>query len=717
MSFIPSILRGGFRRAGSAPVFLLVVLIAAGGFALWACAPFIPNWILGAEENVLSAPQGWFTREIQGLEPDEARFKALPPESWDPYTQTAEIDKADLRRALEKIGVPASRRDEMLARHAELRAVLLRQAQAAHEHKHYDGAPPQPLPAGLVVPAGLPIEFTDYLNGAVAYHGNRFDAASAAWERLLGRPADERRLRSTWAAFMLGKAHLHGDRREAIRWFQRTRELAAGGFEDTLGLAAASFGWEAQAERDLGRWDRALTLYADLLRTGDPLAPRALRVACRDALAAGPEALETIARSPEARAVMTTFLVSPPNPSWTDYPEQEPASIQAWLEAVKRAGVRDAEGADRLAWVAYRAGDFRTAGEWVERAPVDAPMARWMKAKLLLREGKLTEARKLLDEVARTRPPAMMAAGEAMMYVYEGGEKLATGPEAGAESAVVFLAQGDYTGALDRFLRTGYWLGASYVAERVLTIPELKAYVDATWPADQAELWQPTEEISWIIYAGGLIHPPEERLARDIRYLLGRRLARAGRYQEARDYLPAEWRPRIDALAQALHKGRDSQSSAEERAGSLFRAACVTRWEGMELTGTEIDPDWTEEEGQYELQVYVNALEARNRNRRLKPSADERKREARHRVEPWKRFHYRYRAADLAWEAAALLPNDSDAKANILATAGDLARRSRSQGRRPLLQGTGALLRVHRAGAGGGRAAVVPGGGGVRAWV
>ncbi|HEX6861977.1 MAG TPA: hypothetical protein VF414_04125, partial [Thermoanaerobaculia bacterium] len=41
----------------------------------------------------------------------------------------------------------------------------------------------------------------------------------------------------------------------------------------------------------------------------------------------------------------------------------------------------------------------------------------------------------------------------------------------------------------------------------------------------------------------------------------------------------------------------------------------------------------------------------------------------RNRASPWKRFHYRYRAADLAWEAAGLLPAGEE-KAGMLATAG-----------------------------------------------
>jgi hypothetical protein len=42
---------------------------------------------------------------------------------------------------------------------------------------------------------------------------------------------------------------------------------------------------------------------------------------------------------------------------------------------------------------------------------------------------------------------------------------------------------------------------------------------------------------------------------------------------------------------------------------------------------------------------------------------------------PEKRFHYRYRAAQLAWWAAALMPNDSEETAAVLAEAGGWLKR------------------------------------------
>jgi len=60
--------------------------------------------------------------------------------------------------------------------------------------------------------------------------------------------------------------------------------------------------------------------------------------------------------------------------------------------------------ADLLAWAAYRAGDFAAAGEWLKRAPAGSSMTLWIRAKLLMRAGKLAEAEASLREALRIRP-------------------------------------------------------------------------------------------------------------------------------------------------------------------------------------------------------------------------------------------------------------------------------------------------------------------------
>jgi hypothetical protein len=54
----------------------------------------------------------------------------------------------------------------------------------------------------------------------------------------------------------------------------------------------------------------------------------------------------------------------------------------------------------------------------------------------------------------------------------------------------------------------------------------------------------------------------------------------------------------------------------------------------------------------------------------LRPTPDELRRAIAQAVEPPVRFHYRYLAADLAWEAAQLMPDNSDDTARVLCVAG-----------------------------------------------
>jgi hypothetical protein len=670
-----SLLRPEPRRIAAATLLISLAVFLVGG-ALWACGPFFPAWILGSDLRVLEAPVLRFEQLLDGLLPKEKPpFQAVvASEEEGLYARTATVDHAELEKALAASSIPAERRAELLAAHDKLRQALAALAEPpmegeTAEEKWPEEEPPAP---DLTVPSGLPGEFEDYLRGAVAWHQGKTDEAREHWTRLLDRPADERRFRSTWAAFMLGKAALDDDPAAAVRWFERTRELASQGFADGLGLGAASLGWQARAEWNLGHPEQSLRLYAQQAATGDPTAPQSLRFTSAHILEGSADLAVRAAKDPEARRIVTAYVLSPRwRDSWGDPAESYPEG-KAWLDAVTLAGITDVDGADRLAWAAYMGADFDAARQWAERAPEDAPLARWVKAKLLLRDGKLDEAEALLVGVARDLPAADMSPDEASIWLYEKQMPVATGPRALGEAGAVALSRGESVTALDRLLRGGYWLDAAYIAERVLTEDELKDYVDATWSAEVAARYRPPAPDEWAAVPwGGLLTSPPERVAYDLRYLLGRRLVRAGRYEESRAYLPEARREGLDDLASSLARGRDTRRSPAERAADLFHGACVMRHQGMELLGAEIEPDWAFFGGAFEPDPITE--ERTDRGPLLKATVEEQRRIVRHSqegVSPWERFHYRFRAADLAREAAALLPDGSEEKVQMLAVAG-----------------------------------------------
>src|SRR5213075_3265249 len=92
----------------------------------------------------------------------------------------------------------------------------------------------------------------------------------------------DRQFKSTWASYMLGVAE--EDEEKSIAHFRQIRRLVDQGFADSQGLAAASFGLEAQiylAQRD---YARAIEYYLLQDATGDPTAAESLHIVAKEAL-------------------------------------------------------------------------------------------------------------------------------------------------------------------------------------------------------------------------------------------------------------------------------------------------------------------------------------------------------------------------------------------------------------------------------------------------
>lgn len=671
---------------------LTALAVLFGGAALWACGPFFPHWLLTDEAWILEAPTTWLKDALEqrpsafSWNRPPQKIKAVVAGEGGPHRQTADVDQRDLETA-------TSNRS-LTAKYAEIRQRIVQYGDALaawrEEARWSDTPPPRPQPpTNLTVPVGLPGEFDDYLRGALAYYEGRFSAAEGYWKRLLDRPAAERRLRTTWAAYMLGRTRLQIDPKTgqpadpdgAIQWFEKTRELADQGFTDPLGLASASLGWQARAELALHHPDKALVLYLQQVRAKDPGAVQSIRVTAFKLLD-DPKSLRIVAGSNEARPIMNAYVIS----RWdrVDYDGPlDPALARKWLEAIKTAQVRNVADADRLAWICYRAGDFDAASEWLKRAPGDSPMTNWIEAKLLMRAGKLEEAERTLRQSRTPLPPNPGPEHDAW-EAYENQLQPTLHPRYQGDIGASLLARGDYKGAVYPLLSGGYWSDAAYVVERVLTTDEARAYVDQGWPVALASHKPEEYGDNWSYQFAGIVTPDKERIAYDLRYLMGRRLVREGRYQEAEKFLPTNLGVPLKTLARSIAEGRDPKRPPADRARSLFRAACVTRYQGLQLQGTELEPDWFLYEGQYENDSYAKAR-ATGKFNHLGPTADERKRVAQTEVKPAKRFHYRYRGMDLAKEAAALMADGTPEKARLLATAGNWVEGRDPEGAKPFL--------------------------------
>jgi hypothetical protein len=229
------------------------------------------------------------------------------------------------------------------------------------------------------------------------------------------------------------------------------------------------------------------------------------------------------------------------------------------------------------------------------------------------------------------------------------------------ERGVLALAGGDFEQALAALYAAApdYWSDAAYLAERVMTTDELKHFVDTAVP--QADPQPPPDK--W----DNSPSVPSTQL----RMLLGRRLMREGRAEEAVAYFPESWRhpwpkkeipvrqPATEYVA-ALKTAHDDWTRIGKAEG-WFAAARLARFSGMELMGYEEAPDFF---------IFNGAFDEGAGPQTVTPgpwvTAEEAERFDASTPESDLRFHYRYLAVAHAVEAADRLPPRSQAFAAVL---------------------------------------------------
>jgi hypothetical protein len=462
----------------------------------------------------------------------------------------------------------------------------------------------------------------------------------------------------------------------------------------------------ALGEADLGQ---AARIYLEQRRRGVPTADDSIFNLLRAAAEVGDYA--ECAQDPLLRRLMTAFLSGGGriDGSGATYPvEPVPISARAWLATLRGAKVDFSEDAARLAALEYRVGEWEACARTLREAPVDDTLAVLLRARLDLRAGRSSEAIATLG--ASLRPHARRFSLGAYFYGFDGESpgadpvKLSAyrfdGAEPGAgqlakvrsELATLLLAQGRYAESLDHFYRTGQRRDYAYVAECVLSVDELKAYVDRAWPEDP-----PVSKPAAKRGKSRVDDEPGECTplppAQAIRHLLAQRLFRAGRVAEALPYYPAEVRPAIAQYLEFMAKAVDKLLPERARADAYWRAALVLRELGEETQFCAFGQSWTngydysdESEDRGPLhwhdagglpRVRIQPIGPEADSLLAPPGADEQAR-----VNAWiaanlarpDRAHRsaRYAVARHALKAAELLPEDDQAGAQILQFAGNL---------------------------------------------
>lgn len=691
----------------------IVAAVVAGlaGAVAWACGPMFPNQLLDQRaETLKSVPQNSFAFEAMHLLPATDKLQGSEPPA---YGERAKGDDAEAQ----SLGVTSAQ----LARVKALRA--LDSGDAAYEQGK-----------------DLPEDLRAYTAGAVDFDKGDAGKAAVRFEQVLALPAEQSKLRSVWAAYMLGRIHareandqasnaavFQRERSAAAKAFQWARTRAVEGASDTQGLAVDSFGEEARlwlyAKGKQCTWNdltgvaadsaangddndnhapavdancadgiaaedfkRAITLYAAQAGHASDSAVNSL-VAVADFVMRDPSLIDQLIDSPVPQRLLVAYALArigdQPLESIGDAskPKLDPR-LAVLVRSIEKRGLDHVAGADRLASLAYQVGDYALAAKLIDKS--SGPLTEWVRAKLALQKGDMAAANAAYAAAAKAFP----AVGDAQAAIEPSNAHLIVG-----EQGVLALARGEYVEAMGHLYDAatavggdgndyndggddfgiGYGNDASYIAERVLTVDELKAFVDARAPASPIPPKdKPTDRYDHM----------QLLLADNLRWLLARRLMRAGRYDDALAYFPQDDDPRVAttddngktqpaglrtkaaAYAKALHAGEHAWTDIG-KAQALYEAAVIAREDGMEILGFEQGPDFNDNGGSFQggsgqepdslKQAYV--------------TEGERQRYAQSAAKPDFRFHYRYVAADEASRAADLLPPRSQAFAAVLCQA------------------------------------------------
>jgi hypothetical protein len=694
---------------------LLFVLVMLGTATVLACGPFFPEDALDQPRGILRPPVFHFQSELSRVPlPDGiSRHPAGTP------AYTLDLEMMEMEDIMSGRMPDKAAREAWMSRYRMLRRAMIHAGDDSEQKMQKadtDAVVPwakakADLPAMAAV---LPEDVKLYLEGAAIW----LDAVSntdetaklkarGSWLNLLKLPEDQRRWRSTWAAWMLFRS---SPRTEEGRWLKEVRRLHLAGFKDCLHLGIeatyilgrANSDYPERTEVSAVEWKRASMLRA---RLGLNHAEENLRQDRWLLTEWGGDFARQVIADPLLRRVQLLHLIEVAQSAAGEEiglqrESSPPDSLTKWLTSMEEASIKDQKEALWLAWALYNAAKYEQARRWLGLAPADDVDALSLRGKLAAMRGDRREAESQLKRMAALLQPADDRKKSA--------EELSVRDEANPLSAqnyaqirrhkllgdlgVVQLSRNDFAGALQTFLRTEYWRDAAYIAERLLSVEELLSLSRAGRLPELKPMFVPDKEpprrlsISAVTAKYAQWERPQG--LEPFTYLVARRLAREGYYKDAMRLLPADLSAVLNRYMTELHRGRKTSLPQADRAEALWTAAQIERRLGMELFGYETGPDHALYGGSFELSDFAelrsqpfwtpwwwtpSKTEQANELERpvLTATTDELWRSKHYGPRINERFHYRYTAAELAHRASLLMPDEDEKTAMVLGIAGN----------------------------------------------
>lgn len=635
----------------SLPLASLIAAALITPLGSQACGPFFLNRLLvDRNSTLLVMPEGNFAFETRRLVPVDQQLPLWQAPAPEP----------------ENAPKPASLSPEQQ---------IIAQMRTAHTVEQADTVNSQ----GLSNAAHL------YTLGAVAFAAQD-PRAPEYFQQVLALPVTEQGEWGLRAQYSLGRVFMNDYARpesqssstasslphpkaaqlaQATASFQQVIDKVKAGAADPDQLALSSLGQQARIHLWLGEIAPAVQLYAQQAAQGDPQGGLSLQYISSYLVQPGHlEALKQAINDPLVQQLVTIELFArSSNLSMMSSDDDATAlkqTIIPILTLLNDSVKNGFAGSDRLAALAYRSGQYAMAASLLKQAG-DSGLAWWLRAKMALRAGDIKAATAAYAKAAAAFPTDETWGEQSSDIDAFNTELIVPDCRVSGEQAILALNRGDYLQAIELMYRgkEPYWADVADIAERVLTVDELKSFVDKHVPPPSTPL-KPINPDDYD-YSGQLL-PIDVKL----RELLARRLMRVSRYQEALSYFAIpNYHQAAAEFALQLHTAQDKTQDKITRAKAYYQAAYLLRTQGLKFTGYEMTPDYAIYGADYS---YVgDAFNTHELKTKSWISTAEAARAAKSLPDADNRFlHYRWQAVDLAKKSADLLPPKSQAYAAVL---------------------------------------------------
>ena len=459
-------------------------------------------------------------------------------------------------------------------------------------------------------------EFRLYLEGANEIIYDPGKNAPEAWKKLLALPPEKRHYRTTWVHFTLGSAF----KQDIDLHFKNLREASKQGFRDTCGLGLRSYVVKYRFAKDPVERIRAAVAASTAgdksfseIRWGNKYSGFTF-----DKL--DDEEYARLVSDPLCREICAIF-----------------SNSEKFRKTVLADG-KKLRNADICAYYSYREFKIDEAQAFLKLLEKDTLLSCWVAAKVARYRDNIPGAVKHLRryfEILSKLPDSEI---KNQSLVLTNGKPFAS--EVYALIGTTKVLRRDFNEAAQLFFKAHSTDDLATIIERYFTLEEAEKFISKT-----------------------RCHTDEDyNCLAKIKYVTGRRAFREGKYLTALHLLPLEERQYVINFTTYLDFSADTSSSDDERAFYLYKAAKILRYRGMELSGTQGWPDYfpgnfgystpcahcvyDRHTGVWQLCESCKKYDSPDEYRGFNAVKDQ--------LTVNRRFHYRYRAAELALKAGDL---------------------------------------------------------------